>query len=195
MAKRPRREDPVAQLQEEARWSSFTNSWSRPARGRPAWVRRFLIAVIMLLLLGAVIGAVVSIVGGDPIERAFGEVGDRLEVAIDRLSELGIACSKDVVGEVDPGGASVGCTTQEGVSVGLVSFRDTATTDRVVDGCELAGAPLIVPRSASWVLWLHDESDAAAVRNVLQRGLIALRPVPSCGGYIDLLHPTPASPS
>jgi len=195
VAKHPRREDPVAQFQEEARWSSFTNSWSRPARGGPRWVRRFLIGVILLVLVTSVIGAVVSIVEGDPIERAFGEAGNQLEVAIDRLSELGIACSKDIVGGVDPGGASVGCTTQEGVRFGLVSFRDTAARDRVVDGCELLGAPLIVPRSASWVLWLYDESDATGARKVLLRGQIALRPVPACGGYIDLLHSTPASPS
>jgi hypothetical protein len=73
VAKHPRREDPVAQLQEEARWSSFTNSWSRPARGGPRWVRRFLIGVILLVFVTSVIGAVVSIVEGDPIERAFGE--------------------------------------------------------------------------------------------------------------------------
>jgi len=195
VARHPRHEDPVAQLQEEARWSSFTNSWSRPARGGPRWVRRFLIAVILLVIVTSAFGAVVSIVEGDPIERAFGEAGNRLEVAIDRLSELEIACSKEIVGEVDPGGASVGCMTQEGVRFGLVSFRDTSARDRVVDGCELLGIPLIVPRSASWVLWLYDESDAAAIRKVLQRGLIALRPVPACGGYIDLLHPSPASPS
>ena len=194
MTKRPRREDPVAQLQEEARWSSFTNAWSRPPRGGPRWVRRILIAVILLMIVASVIGAIVSIVQGDPIDREFGEASNQLDVAMDRMSELGIACSKDVVGEVDPGGASVGCTTQEGVGLALVAFRDADTRDRVVDGCELVGVPLIVPRSASWVLWLRDESDAGLVRNVLQRGRIAIRPTPACHGYIDLLHPS-ASPS
>jgi len=181
-------------MQEEARWSSFTNAWSRPPRGGPRWVRRILIAVILLVTVASVIGAIVSIVQGDPIDRAFGETSDQLDVAMDRLSELGIACSKNVVGEFDPDGASVGCTTQEGVGLALVAFGDAQTRDRVVDGCELGGVPLIVPRSASWVLWLRDESDAASIRNVLERGRIAIRPTPACHGYIDLLHPS-ASPS
>jgi hypothetical protein len=186
--------DPVARLQEEASWSSFTNAWSRSPRGGPRSVRRILIAVILLVTAASVIGAIVSIVQGDPIDRAFGETSYQLDVAMDRLSSLGIACSKDIVGEVDPGGASVGCTTQEGVGLALVAFGDAQTRDRVVDGCELVGVPLIVPRSASWVLWLRDESDAASIRNVLERGRIAIRPTPACHGYIDLLHPS-ASPS
>jgi hypothetical protein len=80
----------------------------RPARGRPRWVRRILIALILLTIVASVIGAIVSIVQGDPIDREFGEASNQLDVAMDRLSELGIACSKNVVGEVDPGGASSG---------------------------------------------------------------------------------------
>jgi hypothetical protein len=194
VAKKQRGDDPVARLQEEAHWSSFTASWSRQTGGGPRWVRRILIAVILLIIVASVIGAIVSIVQGDPIDREFGEASNQLDVAMDRLSELGIACSKEVVGEVDPGGASVGCTTQEGVGLALVAFRDADTRDRVVDGCELVGVPLIVPRSASWVLWLRDESDAGLVRTVLQRGRIAIRPTPACDGYIDLLHPS-VSPS
>lgn len=41
----------MARLQEEARWSSFTNSWSRRvAPGAPRWVRRFIIIVFVLAL-------------------------------------------------------------------------------------------------------------------------------------------------
>ena len=60
MAKKRRGEDPVARLQEEARWSSFTNSWSRRvAPGAPRWVRRMIITAFVLM---AVIGGVVGLV-------------------------------------------------------------------------------------------------------------------------------------
>jgi hypothetical protein len=44
-------DDPVNRLQEEARWSSFTNSWSRQVSGgAPRWVRWFIIIVVGLIL-------------------------------------------------------------------------------------------------------------------------------------------------
>jgi len=113
----------VARLQEEARWSSYTASWSRRVTGGPPWVRRSLIAVILLIFISAVIGAVVTIGRGDPIERAYGEAGHQLELAMAQLGDLGIACSTDIVADAGRGGASVGCATQEGVRVALVSFR------------------------------------------------------------------------
>ena len=51
MSRNPGEEDPVARLQEETRWSSFTNSWSRQvAGGAPRWVRWFIIVVVVLIL-------------------------------------------------------------------------------------------------------------------------------------------------
>jgi hypothetical protein len=54
-------EDPVARLQEAARWSTYTNSWSRlRAPGRPRWVRRIIIAAFVVM---AVVGLVVGFIG------------------------------------------------------------------------------------------------------------------------------------
>jgi len=66
MAKKRRGEDPVARLQERARWSSFTNVWNGSAApgGAPRWVRRMITTVILLMTVAAVIGAIVSIVQG-----------------------------------------------------------------------------------------------------------------------------------
>ena len=62
VAKKRRGEDPVARLQELARWSSYTNSWLHlRAPGRPPrWVRRTLIAAIVVM---AVVGLVVGFIG------------------------------------------------------------------------------------------------------------------------------------
>jgi hypothetical protein len=62
VAKKRRGDDPVARLQEMARWSSFTNSWSRTvAPGRaPRWFRRTIIAAFVLM---AVVGGVVGLIG------------------------------------------------------------------------------------------------------------------------------------
>jgi hypothetical protein len=62
VAKKRRGEDPVARLQEAARWSSYTNSWSRlRAPGRPPrWVRRIIIAAFVVM---AVVGLVVGLIG------------------------------------------------------------------------------------------------------------------------------------
>jgi hypothetical protein len=62
MAKKPLGEDPVARLQEAARWSSYTNSWLRfRAPGRPPrWVRRMIIAAFVVM---AVVGLVVGLIG------------------------------------------------------------------------------------------------------------------------------------
>jgi hypothetical protein len=51
----------VARLQEAARWSTYTNSWSRlRAPGRPRWVRRIIIAAFVVM---AVVGLVVGLIG------------------------------------------------------------------------------------------------------------------------------------
>jgi len=52
----------VARLQEAARWSTYTNSWSRlRAPGRPPrWVRRIIIAAFVVM---AVVGLVVGRIG------------------------------------------------------------------------------------------------------------------------------------
>ena len=62
MTKKGRGDDPVARLQEAARWSSYTNSWLRfRAPGRPPrWVRRIIIAAFVVM---AVVGLVVGLIG------------------------------------------------------------------------------------------------------------------------------------
>jgi hypothetical protein len=60
MAKKRRGENPVARLQEEARWSSFTASWSRQTGGGPRWVRRLIIVAFVLLL---VVPGVLALIG------------------------------------------------------------------------------------------------------------------------------------
>jgi hypothetical protein len=62
MTKKGQGEDPVARLQEAARWSSYINSWLRfRAPGRPPrWVRRIIIAAFVVL---AVVGLVVGLIG------------------------------------------------------------------------------------------------------------------------------------
>jgi len=54
-------DDPVSRLQEEANWSSFTNSWSRRIRGGAPWARTFLIVCIWTLLIASIVGAVITI--------------------------------------------------------------------------------------------------------------------------------------
>jgi hypothetical protein len=65
MAKNDWSEDPVARLHEEARWSSFTASWSRfHVVGGPRWIRRFIIiAVLLILTAPAVVGLIGLLVG------------------------------------------------------------------------------------------------------------------------------------
>ena len=62
MTKKGQGEDPVARLQEAARWSSYTNSWLRfRAPGRPPrWVRRMIIAAFVVM---AIVGLVVGLIG------------------------------------------------------------------------------------------------------------------------------------
>jgi hypothetical protein len=51
----------VARLQEEARWSSFTNRWMRAvAPGPPRWFRRMIIGAFVLM---SVVGFVVGLIG------------------------------------------------------------------------------------------------------------------------------------
>ena len=62
MTKKGQGEDPVARLQEAARWSGYTNSCLRfRAPGRPPrWVRRIIIAAFVVM---AVVGLVVGLIG------------------------------------------------------------------------------------------------------------------------------------
>ena len=61
MAKKRRGENPVARLQEEARWSGYTNSWSRGGAPPAArWARRIIIAAFVVM---AVVGLVVGLIG------------------------------------------------------------------------------------------------------------------------------------
>lgn len=61
VAKKQRGEDSVARLQEEARWSGFTNSWSRRwAPPAPRWARRLIITAFVVM---AVVGLVVGLIG------------------------------------------------------------------------------------------------------------------------------------
>jgi TRAP-type mannitol/chloroaromatic compound transport system permease small subunit len=58
MAKKRRGEDPVARLQERARWSSFTNVWNVSAApgGPPRWVRRMIIAAFVVMAVVGLVG-------------------------------------------------------------------------------------------------------------------------------------------
>ena len=51
----------MARLQGEARWSSFTNRWTRAvAPGPPRWFRRMIIGAFVLM---AVVGFAVGLIG------------------------------------------------------------------------------------------------------------------------------------
>jgi hypothetical protein len=54
MAEKRRGDDPVARLQEEARWSGFTNSWSRRVYGSRRAKRIILVYFGALLAIGIV---------------------------------------------------------------------------------------------------------------------------------------------
>jgi len=64
VVKHRRGEDPVARLQEEARWSSFTLSWSRRLTGGPRWARRFIIIVVLLVLTLPGVFGLIEFLGG-----------------------------------------------------------------------------------------------------------------------------------
>jgi len=68
--------------------------------------------------------------GRDPIQRTYGEAGRELKVAMDRLSDIAIACSTDIVAAAGMGGASVGCTTSRAIHVALVAYGDVRARDR-----------------------------------------------------------------
>ena len=58
------REDPVARFREQSRWSSFTNSWSRPGPWGWNWSLRahqLLAALIVGALVGASIWALITL--------------------------------------------------------------------------------------------------------------------------------------
>jgi hypothetical protein len=63
----------VARLQEEARWSSFTASWSRRvAPGAPRWVRRMIItAFVLMAVVGSVVGLIELLSHDDSAEEPF----------------------------------------------------------------------------------------------------------------------------
>jgi hypothetical protein len=63
--RRERREGgyPVERLQEEARWSGFTNSWNRSFRGGSRRARVFALAWVGVFIAIALIGLVISIIG------------------------------------------------------------------------------------------------------------------------------------
>jgi hypothetical protein len=73
MAKKRRGEDPMARLQEEARWSGFTNSWSRSgAPPVPRWVRRMIIAAfVVMAVVGLVVGLIELLTEDQPTLEGF----------------------------------------------------------------------------------------------------------------------------
>ena len=82
-----------------------------------------------ILLLFGVLAAIfiafgLATAGRDPIQRTYGEAGRELETAMDRLSDVAIGCSTEIVAAVEMGGASVGCTTPQAIRVALVAFRN-----------------------------------------------------------------------
>jgi hypothetical protein len=54
--------DPVESLQEEARWSGFTNSWSRRFRGRSRRARLVGLAWVGVVVAIAFIGLIITII-------------------------------------------------------------------------------------------------------------------------------------
>jgi hypothetical protein len=153
-------------------------------------VRRLLIAMGALIAVFITFGLVTSL--RDPIERTFGQSGRELESAMDWLSDRAIACSRDMVAGAALEGASVACTTSEGVNVALFAFADVETRDRwaAVEGCGLLGGPLVVPATTPWLFATYSEADVAAVRNDLREAGIVVEPQQTCEGVITLPIPT-----
>jgi hypothetical protein len=55
-------EDPVERLQEEARWSGFTNSWNRSFRGGSRRARVFALVWVGVFIVIALIGFILTII-------------------------------------------------------------------------------------------------------------------------------------
>ena len=55
-------EDPVERLQEEARWSGFTNSWNRSFRGGSRRARVFALVWVGMFIVIALIGFILTII-------------------------------------------------------------------------------------------------------------------------------------
>jgi hypothetical protein len=153
-------------------------------------VRRLLIAMGALMAVLITFGLLTS--GRDPIERTFGQSGPELESAMDWLSDRAIACSREIVAGAGLGGASVGCTTSEGIHVVLFAFADVGTRDQLaVESCGLLGGPLVVPATTSWLLATYSEADVASVRNDLREAGLVVEPQQTCEGLITFPVPTP----
>jgi hypothetical protein len=139
-----------------------------------------------ILLLFGVLAAIfiafgLATAGRDPIQRTYGEAGRELETAMDRLSDVAIGCSTEIVAAVEMGGASVGCTTPQAIRVALVAFGDVRTRDRAASfPCRPLGGPVITPRGTPWLIETYYDPDAESVRRELQRAGIALATPPNC---------------
>ena len=105
-----------------------------------------------ILLLFGVLAAIfiafgLATAGRDPIQRTYGEAGRELETAMDRLSDIAIGCSAEIVASAPMGGASVGCTTPQAIRVALVAFGNVRTRDRAASfPCRPLGGAIITPR-------------------------------------------------
>jgi hypothetical protein len=139
-----------------------------------------------ILLLFGVLAAIfiafgLATAGRDPIQRTYGKAGRELETAMDRLSDVAIGCSTQIVAAVEMGGASVGCTTPQAIRVALVAFGDVRTRDRAASfPCRPLGGPVITPRGTPWLIETYSDPDAESVRRELQRAGIALATPPHC---------------
>jgi hypothetical protein len=61
--------DPVERLQEEARWSGFTNSWKRTFRGDSRRARVFALAWVWMFVAIAFIGLTIAIISAFAYSR------------------------------------------------------------------------------------------------------------------------------
>jgi hypothetical protein len=155
-------------------------------------VRRLLMAMGAFMAVFITFGLVTSL--RDPIERTFGHSGRELESAMDWLSDRAIACSRDMVAGAGSGGASVACTTSEGVNVALFAFADVETRDQwAVETCGLLGGPLVVPATTPWLLATYSEADVASVRNELREAGIVVEPQQTCEGLSPITLPVPTT--
>jgi hypothetical protein len=116
-----------------------------------------------ILLLFGVLAAIfiafgLATAGRDPIQRTYGEAGRELETAMDRLSDVAIGCSTEIVAAVEMGGASVGCTTPQAIRVALVAFGDVRTRD--------SGGVVSLP--AAWRTSNHASGHTLADRNLFR---------------------------
>ena len=156
---------------------------------RRSSARRVLLGFGTLMAVFIIVG--LAFAGRDPIQRTYGQAGRELENAMDRLGMFAIACSREIVASAGAGGASVGCTTSEGVHVGLIAFADVDTRDRWASGnCGSLGGPLITPRASTWVLATYSQQDGVSVRSELQRVGVHLVAPPPCQG-ITIPFPSP----